>query len=92
LGNLLVGYHEPRDDGETWQTGSYNVVVGTQHQFSSFGGLVVGRQNEIRGAFASVCGGVRNIAAGQFSAVSGGQNRTAAGDNDWVAGSLFEDQ
>jgi hypothetical protein len=92
LGNLLVGYPEPRDRGETQQTGSHNVVVGTQHQFSSFGGLVVGRQNEIRGAFASVSGGVRNTAAGQFSAVSGGQNRTALGEFDWVAGSLIEDE
>ena len=92
LGNLLVGYPEPPDREETQQTGSHNVVVGTQHQFSSFGGLVVGRQNEIRGAFASVSGGVRNTAAGQFSAVSGGQNRTALGEFDWVAGSLIEDE
>jgi hypothetical protein len=35
LGNLLVGYHEPRDSGEDRQTGSHNVVVGKQHQFSS---------------------------------------------------------
>jgi hypothetical protein len=92
LGNLIVGYPEPRDRGETQQTGSHNVVVGKQHQFSSFGGLVVGLQNEIRGAFASVSGGVRNTAAGHFSSVSGGQNRTAAGEFDWVAGSLFEDE
>jgi hypothetical protein len=91
LGNLIVGYPEPRDSGETRQTGSHNVVVGTQHQFSSFGGLVVGLQNEIRGAFASVSGGVRNMAVGKFSAVSGGQNRTTAGEFDWVAGSLVED-
>jgi hypothetical protein len=92
LGNLIVGYDEPRDGEETRQTGPHNVVVGTQHQFSSFGGLVVGRQNEIRGAFASVSGGVRNTAAGPFSAVSGGQNRTALGEFDWVAGSLIEDE
>jgi hypothetical protein len=91
-GNLLVGYSEPGDGGETRQTGSHNVVVGKQHQFSSFGGLVVGRQNEIRGAFASVSGGVRNTAAGDFSSVSGGHNRTAAGEFDWVAGTLVEDE
>jgi hypothetical protein len=91
-GNLLVGYPEPPDREEARQTGSHNVVVGTQHQFSSYGGLVVGRQNEIRGAFASVSGGARNTAAGQFSAVSGGHNRTAAGEFNWVAGSLLEDE
>jgi hypothetical protein len=92
LGNLIVGYNEPRDSGETPQTGSHNVVVGKQHQFSSFGGLVVGLQNEIRGAFSAVSGGVRNTAAGEFSSVSGGANRTAEGQFDWVAGSLFEDE
>jgi hypothetical protein len=92
LGNLLVGYNEPRDGGETRQTGSHNVVVGQGHQFSSFGGLVVGRQNEIRGAFAAVSGGMRNTAAGPFSAVSGGHNRTATGEFDWVAGSIIEDK
>jgi hypothetical protein len=92
LGNLLVGYPEPRDREEARQTGSHNVAVGTQHQFSSFGGLVVGWQNEIRGAFAAVSGGMRNTAAGQFSAVSGGHNRTATGEFDWVAGSIVEDK
>jgi hypothetical protein len=92
LGNLIVGYPEPRDREETRPTGSHNVVVGKQHQFSSFGGLVVGLQNEIRGAFAAVSGGVRNRAAGDFSSVSGGQHRTAEGEFDWVAGSLVEDE
>ena len=92
LGNLIVGYNEPREGEENIRTGSHNVVVGKQHQFSSVGGLVVGLQNEIHGAFASVSGGVRNTAAGHFSSVSGGQNRTAAGEFDWVAGSLFEDE
>jgi hypothetical protein len=91
LGNLLVGYNEPRDGGETRQTGSHNVVVGQGHQFSSIGRLVVGLQNEIRGAFAAVSGGMRNTAAVQFSAVSGGRNRTAESDFVWVAGSLVED-
>jgi hypothetical protein len=91
-GNLLVGYPEPGDGGETGQPGSHNVVVGTQHRFSSFGGLVVGRQNELRGAFAAVSGGSGNTASGEFSSVSGGQNRTATGAFDWVAGSLFEDE
>lgn len=43
LGNLLVGYPEPPDREEARQSGSHNVVVGTQHRFSSYGGLVVGR-------------------------------------------------
>jgi hypothetical protein len=74
LGNLLVGYPEPRDSGETPQTGSHNGVVGKQHQFSSFGGLGVGLQNGIHGAYDSVSGGVRNTAAGEHTAISGGRD------------------
>jgi hypothetical protein len=88
LGNLLVGYHEPRDSGEDQQTGSHNVVVGKQHQFSSFGGLVVGLQNEIRGAFASVSGGVRNTAAGEHTAISGGRDVRQEAKDGWAAGSM----
>jgi hypothetical protein len=57
LGNLIVGYNEPRPpDAETIRTGSHNVVVGQTHNFSRFGGLVVGTFNEISGDFASVSG------------------------------------
>jgi hypothetical protein len=60
LGNLVVGYNElrPEDQGvENIRTGSHNVVVGEQHNFSRFGGLVVGFVNEISGDFSSVGGG-----------------------------------
>jgi hypothetical protein len=73
LGNLIVGYNEPRPpDVETIRTGSHNVVVGQEHNFSRFGGLVVGFFNEIRGSFASV---------------SGGQNITQEAEFGWSAGS-----
>jgi hypothetical protein len=88
LGNLIVGYNEPRDGEETLRTGSHNVVVGTQHQFSSVGGLVVGRHNEIRGAFASVSGGVRNTAAGAHAAISGGRGMRQEAPEGWAAGSM----
>jgi hypothetical protein len=108
LGNLIVGYNEPRPDApENIRTGSHNVVVGMEQNFSPYGGLVVGRRNEISGDFAAVSGGDRNTASGQgssvsggilnqanggFSAVSGGSGRTAAGDLNWVAGLLFQDR
>jgi hypothetical protein len=109
LGNLIVGYNEsrvPDVGGEDIRTGSHNVVVGKRHNFSRFGGLVVGDTNTISGDFTVVSGGRFNTASGDFSAVSGGfgntasgfaaavsggQNRTAAGEFDWVAGSLVED-
>jgi hypothetical protein len=70
------------------QTGSHNVVVGKQHQFSSFGALVVGLQNEIRGAFASVSGGVRNVAAGEQASISGGRDVRQEAKEGWAAGSM----
>jgi hypothetical protein len=85
LGNLLVGYNEPRE-GENVRTGSHNVVVGQGHNFSSFGGLVVGRQNEIRGAFAAVSGGFDNTASGESAAVCGGIFNRASGGSAAVSG------
>jgi len=89
LGNLIVGYNEPRPPEATppdVRTGSHNVVVGYLHNFSRFGGLVVGVQNEISGAFASVSGGSLNTASGTVAAVSGGQSNTASGDSASVSG------
>lgn len=98
LGNLIVGYSEPRpaeivgpppafvapDD----RTGSHNIVVGTMQNFSSFGGIVAGVLNEIAGEFASVTGGIYNIAGGPLASVSGGSENTASGDSAWVGGGV----
>jgi hypothetical protein len=106
LGNLIVGYNESRQE-ENVRTGSHNVVVGQRHNFSRFGGVVVGQDNAISGDFASVSGGrfntasslgavvsggSVNTASGIDATVSGGRNRTAEGAFDWVAGSLVEDE
>jgi hypothetical protein len=85
LGNLIVGYNEPRE-GENVRTGSHNVVVGQFHNFSRFGGIVVGVRNEISGDFASVSGGDNNSASGPSSSVSGGSFNTAGGDGSSVSG------
>jgi hypothetical protein len=87
LGNLIVGYNEPRPpDVETIRTGSHNVVVGPEHNFSRFGGLVVGAFNEISGDFASISGGQDNTASGLAASVSGGQGNTANGEIAAVSG------
>jgi hypothetical protein len=86
LGNLIVGYNEPRPEEENIHTGSHNVVVGELHNFSRFGGVVVGQSNTISGDFASVSGGVGNTASGDFAAVSGGQSNTASGTSAAVSG------
>jgi hypothetical protein len=90
LGNLIVGYNEPRNDPTSpdVRTGSHNVVVGERHNFSSVGGLVVGFLNEINGPFASVSGGTDNRAIGLSAAVSGGQGHTATGLAAAVSGGI----
>jgi hypothetical protein len=91
LGNLIVGYNESRVPRFPFdvRTGSHNVVVGQGHNFSSFGGLVVGFENEISGTFASVSGGVENTASGLGASVSGGARNIASGAQASVSGGFL---
>jgi hypothetical protein len=94
LGNLIVGYNESRVGSafcldnpndplcRDIRTGSHNVVVGQQLNFSRFGGLVVGLSNTISGDFAAVSGGF-------FNTASGGERNTASGSTDAVSGGFF---
>jgi hypothetical protein len=81
LGNLIVGYNELRflsgDPNE--RTGSHNVVVGSENNFSSFGGLVVGNHSMISGQFASVSGGFNTGPAGISPRPAGGPRTPPAG-------------
>lgn len=86
LGNLIVGYNEPRGFEPDRRTGSHNVVVGSYHNFSRFGGIVVGLLNEISGSWAAVSGGVGNTASGNYASVSGGTGNQASGDYTSVSG------
>jgi len=91
VGNLIVGYNELGNLFGDDRTGSHNMVVGHGNSYSSFGGLVATQDNTVSGPFSSVTGGWINTASGARSSVSGGQLRTAPSIDDWVAGSLFED-
>lgn len=84
LGNLIVGYN--KTDFFSVQTGSHNLVVGDMHSFSSFGGFVAGRNNNIGGKFSTVVGGYRNLAYGERSTVLGGYLNEAYGRFSTVAG------
>ena len=90
LGNLIIGYNEQVGQGppafSEVRTGSHNLVVGREHSYSSFGGFVAGRKNEVTGPNASVCGGVSSKASGSFSAVSGGNLNVASGKGASVSG------
>jgi hypothetical protein len=88
LGNLIVGYNELRNESSSpdVRTGSHNIVGGSESNFASFGGLVVGLRNGIGGGFASVSGGFNNTASGDFSSISGGGSNAANGDFSSVSG------
>lgn len=86
-GNLIVGYNEeqePRDRG-----GSHNVIIGPQHGYSSWGGLVTGFANVISNEAATVVGGFENEASGVDSTVCGGQFNQALGLDATVVGGRF---
>ena len=67
-------------------SGSHNVVIGSGHGYSSFGGIVVGQDNLITGRFAVVSGGLYNTASGNYSSVSGGTVNSASGINSSISG------
>jgi hypothetical protein len=59
------------------KSGSHNLVLGSQNNYSSAAGIVAGRANFINEIYASNLGGVANIASGRFSViVAGSENRT----------------
>ncbi|HEY6085766.1 MAG TPA: hypothetical protein VIU63_10250 [Nitrospira sp.] len=80
LGNLVMGYNEsPTAPAVATRTGSHNIVGGTANSFSSFGGLVLGRQNTIAGKFATILGGSQNEADGDSSSILGGRSIIVSG-------------
>lgn len=90
VGNLIVGYDAPRSGGGT-KRGSHNLIVGDEHDYSSYGGFVAGLQNTITGASASVSGGTRNRASGGSASICGGSSNTASGDEASVTGGSFNE-
>lgn len=85
-GNLIIGYHEVGPLGAAGRTGSHNLIVGPGHVFSSFGGLVAGKDNSLAAENATVTGGQFNRAAGNLSAVLGGSLNEANGSASAVSG------
>lgn len=89
LGNLIVGYNEPRTGGHVAKhTGSHNVIIGSMHSYSSYGGLVAGSTNTISGKYSAVSGGQWNTASGDYSSVGGGHLSSAKGKYATVNGGL----
>jgi len=96
-GNLVIGYDEnpraqfPQRPKPAAQTGSHNLILGEEQEFTSYGGIVAGLANSITAPFASATGGLRNNASGEFSAVTGGFDSTASGGSSSVSGGESND-
>jgi len=89
-GNLIVGYQELRALNEfepvNDRTGSHNIIVGSKHNYSSFGGIVGGLHNSVSERHASVLGGSSNSASAVGAVVAGGSFNRATGNRSTVAG------
>jgi hypothetical protein len=88
LGNLIVGYNEDGGSARS-RTGAHNLVVGTLHSYTNFGGLVAGQGNWIQGRYNSISGGSGNVTNAFWSSVSGGTANQALGDYSTVSGGGF---
>lgn len=88
LGNLIIGYNEDAG-GPFNRNGSHNLIIGPNHTYSSFGGIIAGQRNIISAGSASVLGGVDNTASGVQSVVSGGSGNTSSGINSSISGGTF---
>ena len=82
-GNLIVGWNE--GDGVD-KTGLNNLVVGSDHTYTSTGGVVFGEKSTISAASATVTGGYQNTASALCASVSGGYDNTASSIDASVSG------
>jgi len=89
-GNLIIGYNESRSwAGDNDRTGSHMLVIGSENNYSSYGGMVVGYHNETSGGFSTVSGGSGNTASAAVSTVSGGAGKLAISPTCTVAGGYY---
>jgi hypothetical protein len=75
--------------GPIHKSGSHNLIVGSQNNYSSAGAIVAGKHSTSNALYASVLGGVRNRAGNSFATVLGGQENAALGNSSSVAGGNF---
>lgn len=90
LGNLIIGYNEERtpDNGGNDRSGSHMLVLGTEQNYTSFGGIVAGKQNTTSGTFSSILGGSEMTLHSDASAsvIVGGFENELRGDFSAILG------
>lgn len=68
------------------KSGSHYVVVGDEHNYSQYGGVVFGFRNNANGPWATVTGGSQNHAGGRSASVSGGHEHLVDGRDASASG------
>jgi hypothetical protein len=86
LGNLIIGYNADIDAEVETRIGSHNLVIGDEHSWTSYGGLVAGYNNYLGGVCASVAGGINGAATGDYASVTGGTTNEASGHGAAICG------
>jgi hypothetical protein len=81
LGNLILGY----DPSTHPQTGSHNLVLGHNQEFTASGGIIGGWSNTLSGDNGVVFG-VGNVAGDSAATVTGGFGNTAGGFAGSISG------
>jgi hypothetical protein len=77
LGNLIIGYAD--NTGGARRTGSHNLITGDNGSWTSYGGLLAGDFNQIKGPFDAIAGGRSSTASGFDATVAGGAGNLASG-------------
>merc|ERR1711957_705354 len=68
------------------RVGSHNLIIGDEHEYTSYGGIVTGQQNRISNKYSAVVGGAGNAATGTYSTVTGGYINEATGHFSSISG------
>ncbi|MFT5584430.1 MAG: hypothetical protein ACI9VR_002015 [Cognaticolwellia sp.] len=96
-GNIILGYDE--DDGND-KSGSHNLILGSYHSYTSYGGVTMGLYNEtnerhvlvqgqgntMEGAFGVVLASTESVGGAHYAAVLGGSYNLSQGTGAVVVG------
>ncbi|MDP6518368.1 MAG: FG-GAP-like repeat-containing protein [Planctomycetota bacterium] len=80
LGNLILGHN--RDLSGYLQSGSHNLVIGDDHSFRGFAGLVSGTSNRLLADNTAILGGRQNEVYTDLTTIVGGSNGTVSGSSE----------
>ena len=89
-GNIIIGYNEDAF-GNKDRGGSHNLVIGAEHQYSAYGGLVIGENHQINNPYASITGGRDNRVSASHATIGGGTNIIVDTVDTWAAGDILSD-